>query len=1157
MLLKLIKLMLKIAAVILYVLLLVGAVLVLKWPLWSIAFLIIATIGLFLGWLFIKKIMQRRNDQAFVDQVIQQDDARIQSLAKEEQDKSRELQRKWREAIETLKTSHLKKQGNSLYVLPWYLILGESGSGKTTAIQSAGLTSPFADYSRVAGISGTKNCDWWFFENAIIIDAAGRYAIPVDEDADKHEWREFMSLLTKYRKKEPLNGLIITVPADKLMTGNLASLKDDGQTLRKRLNELMISLGAKFPVYLLVTKCDLIQGMSRFCDELSAESLDQAMGVVNDNLQQDSGTFLENAFSAIGERLRDLRLLILNKPRMTVADPTILLFPDEFAKLKANLEIFALELFQKNPYQETPLCRGLFFSSGCQEGVPYSHFLQNLGLLGSREALPGTSRGLFLHDLFAVILPRDRALFAPTQRALEWSLLTRNIGLAAWVTLVVALCGLLSFAFVKNLAPLRSVPEEFMDASAFSGKLPSDFTLMKRFHDTIIKVQSDNRNWLIPRFGLNESLEAEEAMKQRYGMQYKRFVDTPFDSALQQKISVIDKATANAEIADTVKYLLSRIAILKRKQAGDDLFALDSNLLPSFDLFLQNPTIDLSQEGTAELSELYRSYLQWNTIPEDVQLELTAQQQYLQDIITRKGNTYQWLVNWANADETLSPVSMQTFIGEYAKDQSDIQMVEAAFTRAGKEKIDSFLQQIVELGGGGETARSARDHFTEWYQQQYLQSWQEFAKNFLKNLNATTQKNKTFLNSSTLLELRPFQSLIRMMGEELSPFAEPETPQWLVPVFRYNLLEKYVVDNQKKAEQGLLDKAGQTGKKILAGLNKGLEKVTQGGQWKNLNKTVDAYSQYKEAVAALAPACASVRSVFALATETFKDDPDSGTSAVIKYHHAVTALRHEVLAGNEKQSLVSDLLEDEFSHFWATVLEETGCYLNSIWETEVLAEIRGVSKQEDIEELLFSDDGFARKFAQGKAAPFLRRSRSEGYRQNALLKDSVPFRKDFLAFLSKGSIPRVKTLPFYNVVIEALPTEANPGAVQPHATHLELVCAGGGAKLDNYNFPVIDTFTWTPGRCSDANLKIEIGNMTFSKKYAGELGFVHFVKDFKDGQKVFKREDFPSQQAELLGQGVEYINVNFRLKGYAELLSLLRPSAGRTPDQVALCRKKQ
>lgn len=264
MLLKLIKLMLKIAAVILYVLLLVGAVLVLKWPLWSIAFLIIATIGLFLGWLFIKKIMQRRNDQAFVDQVIQQDDARIQSLAKEEQDKSRELQRKWREAIETLKTSHLKKQGNSLYVLPWYLILGESGSGKTTAIQSAGLTSPFADYSRVAGISGTKNCDWWFFENAIIIDAAGRYAIPVDEDADKHEWREFMSLLTKYRKKEPLNGLIITVPADKLMTGNLASLKDDGQTLRKRLNELMISLGAKFPVYLLVTKCDLIQGMSRF-----------------------------------------------------------------------------------------------------------------------------------------------------------------------------------------------------------------------------------------------------------------------------------------------------------------------------------------------------------------------------------------------------------------------------------------------------------------------------------------------------------------------------------------------------------------------------------------------------------------------------------------------------------------------------------------------------------------------------------------------------------------------------------------------------------------------------------------------------------------------------------------------------------------------------
>ena len=95
--------------------------------------------------------------------------------------------------------------------------------------------------------------------------------------------------------------------------------------------------------------------------------------------------------------------------------------------------------FQENPYQETPILRGLYFSSGKQEGSPYSHFLKELGLIEEREVLPGTSKGLFLHDFFSRIMPADRGLFAPTQRTLEWSKLTQNLGLAAWLAVAVAL----------------------------------------------------------------------------------------------------------------------------------------------------------------------------------------------------------------------------------------------------------------------------------------------------------------------------------------------------------------------------------------------------------------------------------------------------------------------------------------------------------------------------------------------------------------------------------------------------------------------------------------------------------------------------------------------------------------------------------------------
>ena len=81
-----------------------------------------------------------------MQQVIAQDEAQLQSLAGKEKESYRELQDRWKEAVETLQRSYLRKHGNPLYVLPWYLVIGESGSGKTTAIESARLSSPFAEF---------------------------------------------------------------------------------------------------------------------------------------------------------------------------------------------------------------------------------------------------------------------------------------------------------------------------------------------------------------------------------------------------------------------------------------------------------------------------------------------------------------------------------------------------------------------------------------------------------------------------------------------------------------------------------------------------------------------------------------------------------------------------------------------------------------------------------------------------------------------------------------------------------------------------------------------------------------------------------------------------------------------------------------------------
>ncbi len=515
--------------------------------LWIRISVLAAILTAWISSVFLKKIFKRRIEDRFVRQIINQDTAYIKDFGDKAKKSAQEVQKRWKEAIYVLKKSHLKREGNPLYVLPWYMIIGESGSGKTTAIESAGLPGIFSEIIRTSGISGTRNCDWWFFEKAIIIDTAGRYAIPVDEGRDKEEWRNFLSHLVKYRKKEPLNGLIVTVRADKLVESGTDGLAKDGKDIRMRIQELMQGIGSKFPIYVLVTKCDLVKGMTQFCDLFPEKSIKQAMGFINSDLTTDVGTFLKNAMLSIGERLRYQRLLLFQKAGSGRIDPSLLLFPEEFEKLEPNLNTFISGAFQETPYQKTPVLRGVYFSSGRQEGSPYSHFLNSLGLIGEREVLPGTSKGLFLFDIFSKILPDDRRLYTPTIEAERVRMFKRKLGFVSWVAFIIALCLLMTFSFGKNLLILNYVnkygkPPQLTENNLKNVKLISDL------NEAILEVEKKNKNWWFPRYGLNKSIEVEERLKAKYC----ELVDTIFleniDKMVAGRVNNFDNKTPDKVI---------------------------------------------------------------------------------------------------------------------------------------------------------------------------------------------------------------------------------------------------------------------------------------------------------------------------------------------------------------------------------------------------------------------------------------------------------------------------------------------------------------------------------------------------------------------------------------------------------------------------------
>ena len=191
-----------------------------------------------------------------------------------------EMKTKLKTAMSQLRKSKLGRR--HLYQLPWYVIIGPPGAGKTTAIINSGLQFPLANEmgkTAIGGVGGTRNCDWWFTNNAVLVDTAGRYTTQEsDADADNAAWMGFLGLLKKHRKRQPINGAIVAISLSDLSMQDALTQKGHAAAVRRRLHELREKLGVHFPVYVLFTKADLIAGFSEFYDRLGKEERGQVWG---------------------------------------------------------------------------------------------------------------------------------------------------------------------------------------------------------------------------------------------------------------------------------------------------------------------------------------------------------------------------------------------------------------------------------------------------------------------------------------------------------------------------------------------------------------------------------------------------------------------------------------------------------------------------------------------------------------------------------------------------------------------------------------------------------------------------------------------------------------------------------------------------------------
>ncbi len=419
-------------------------------PLGSVIARLIAIIVLVVIWglnnLRIQFMNNKHNNDLLGDLEQNHESMTHDAASEQSSEEMQQMNQRFTEALETLKKLKFKGKGSkkALYELPWYIIIGPPGSGKTTALVNSSLDFPLAEQfgkGALQGIGGTRNCDWWFTNEAVLIDTAGRYTTQDSHKVvDSNAWEGFLQLLKKNRRRRPINGAIIAISLHDLLLQTEEERVLHAKTIRTRIDELMDKLEIRFPIYLMFTKADLVSGFGEYFEDLSKEEREQVWGISLPNAPKPSQSpdfdFLDTEYNKLLERLYSRELSRIHTERDVRRRAAIQGFPQQIENLKNVIDSFVKQTFVKNRYQFQPYLRGIYFTSGTQDGTPIDRMMSsvssNFGFSRENVALQqGQGKSFFLGNLFREVIFPESELVGSNRKFetfIKWAQRSAYIG---------------------------------------------------------------------------------------------------------------------------------------------------------------------------------------------------------------------------------------------------------------------------------------------------------------------------------------------------------------------------------------------------------------------------------------------------------------------------------------------------------------------------------------------------------------------------------------------------------------------------------------------------------------------------------------------------------------------------------------------------------
>lgn len=359
-----------------------------------------------------------------------------------------ELRDRFDDALKTLRKSSVGgKKIRSIYQLPWYIIIGPPGSGKTTLLVNSGLQFPLAEAmgeQKIQGVGGTRYCDWWFTDEAVLIDTAGRYTTQdSNRDVDNAAWTGFLNLLKKHRRRRPINGIILAISLEELMRQSEHDRERNARAISDRIQELYDRLGVRFPIYLMFTKCDLMAGFMEFYGDFDRRDREQVWGFTL-GLNDDPLQTFPVEYERLQQELENRLTRRLHEERDVARRELIYNFPIQFSSTRDAVEEFMQRVFKTSRYKQTPLLRGVYFTSGTQEGTPFNRIMSQLASnfslsRAATQSRPSRGKSYFISDLMQKVIFGESGIAGANLKAERLYRMARRGGYALLIALPILL----------------------------------------------------------------------------------------------------------------------------------------------------------------------------------------------------------------------------------------------------------------------------------------------------------------------------------------------------------------------------------------------------------------------------------------------------------------------------------------------------------------------------------------------------------------------------------------------------------------------------------------------------------------------------------------------------------------------------------------------